>query len=162
MIRSCLVCKASYEASYREWAEAYVPRVCSGRCYSEVLDQEMHLGIAIMPKAKAFPDHLRNADRRSGYERRFEEWLLAAKISYSYEPYSFDLDGLFYVPDYLINYSTFVEVKGRWNAQDKTKLRRFTKAGGHIHVIDEALLKELENDSTVRRPKYFRAIPTNR
>ena len=107
---------------------------------------------------KEFPKELRPADRRSGYERSFERWLIENKISYSYEPYSFELDGLLYVPDYLINLGTFVEIKGQWGQRDKSKVRRFLKTGMHLHVVDLDFIKELERGRRTRPPKYSRSI----
>lgn len=155
MKRICNICPTEFTLSYRGWYHDLVPPVCSGFCYLKWLQRE---GVAHTFKigldSKAFPTKHVNADRRSSYERLYEAWLKHKKLSYSYEPFSFDLgDKLLYVPDFLINLGTFVEIKGLWNSRDKSKIRRFEKTGRHIHVVDEEFLRRLKHDLPIRSAK---------
>ena len=132
-----------------------MPATCSGACYSDWLLKNIreHTLGTIVTRGEPYPRHLVNVDNRSSYEDRFENWLRENDISFIYEPYSFHLGTKLYVPDFLINVATYVEVKGLWNAGDKTKVKDFLKTGRHLHIVDEAFLRSLNHERGGTRKK---------
>lgn len=70
---------------------------------------------------------------RSKWEANYARYLNQLEIEWSYESKTFWFDGLKsgtvnYTPDFYIPAEdTWVEVKGRWDSESKTKLRRFRK-----------------------------------
>jgi len=153
VVKNCTICKGEYKVVYREWYDNLVPNVCSGSCYADWLARELRNHPAI--PGEPYPRELVNKDRRSSYENVFEDWLVVNNISYRYEPYSFYIGNKMYVPDFLINLGTYVEVKGLWNAGDKTKVKGFREhLGLHLHVIDLPFLRGLKHER-VRDDKKF-------
>jgi hypothetical protein len=60
------------------------------------------------------------------------------------------------VPDFLVNLGTFIEVKGRFEGRDKTKVKLLEKAGHLVYVVDEPFTRRLANDNRgYRCPKSF-------
>lgn len=151
MVKTCTVCKSDYKVEYREWYDNLVAPVCCGECYLEWLTRNIreHDGLLGEP----YPRHLVNLDRRSSYEIKYEKWLRDNDVSFLYEPYSFHLGNKLYVPDFLINIGTYVEVKGLWNVGDKTKVKDFLKSGRHLHIVDEAFLRSLNYERGGKRKK---------
>lgn len=155
MVNTCVICKSDYKSDYRGWYDNLVPPVCCGGCYYIWLEINIteHTYGTMVSRGEPYPRNLVNADRRSSYEDRFEQWLKESFISYIYEPYSFHLGTKLYVPDFLINIATYVEVKGLWNSGDKTKVKDFLKTGRHLHIVDEAFLRSLNHERGGTRKK---------
>lgn len=155
MVKTCLICDSNYKVDYREWYDKLVPNVCSGPCYSDWLlaNIQAHTYGSIQIQGNLYPRNLVNMDKRSSYEVRYEEWLKNNDISFVYELYSFQLGNKLYVPDFLVNIATYVEVKGLWNAGDKTKVKDFLKTGRHLHIVDEAFLRSLNYERGGTRKK---------
>ena len=67
---------------------------------------------------------------RSRLEARWAVFFDAAGIKYEYEPEGFDMDGLYYLPDfYLPEYDVWVEIKGApLCEQDRVKIEKFCQA----------------------------------
>ena len=73
----------------------------------------------------SIPTTYKGVEMRSKLEAAWAEWFDRHKIKWAYEPEGFDLDGLWYLPDFwLPEIKTFVEVKGIMDDLDKEKLRR--------------------------------------
>lgn len=69
---------------------------------------------------------------RSSWEANVARWLLYNKTPYIYEPQGFIFEGIkhgtvSYAPDFLVDGSYWLEVKGMLKNQDKTRIRRFKK-----------------------------------
>lgn len=67
-----------------------------------------------MKKIKAIETHYKNYRFRSRLEARWAIFFDAMGMDWEYEPEGFDLDGLWYLPDFRINYkgvATWYEVK---------------------------------------------------
>lgn len=69
---------------------------------------------------------------RSKWEANYARYLTQMGTVWEYEPKTFEYPlkkgTRFYTPDFrLVEHDIWVEVKGRWDAKSKTKLRRFKK-----------------------------------
>lgn len=109
---------------------------------------------------------------RSGWERKYADWLIQQGIQYFYEPKRFMLNGIAYIPDFFLPakrmikfgvhekdvndnliqnggiwLDTWIEVKGYMGDKDKEKIDRFKKTGRRLLVLD----KKFFNSSYFRR-----------
>jgi hypothetical protein len=74
---------------------------------------------------------------RSRLEARWAVFFDTLGVPWEYEPEGFDLDGLWYLPDfYLPDLDTWFEVKGRAGGADGEKFRRFSEPGDKRLVVD--------------------------
>ena len=86
---------------------------------------------------KPIPTEYKGHLFRSRLEARWAVFFDACGVEWEYEPEGFDLgDGVRYLPDFLLHGvagradgDLFVEVKGRMNACDAEKIKRFAEAG---------------------------------
>ena len=86
---------------------------------------------------KAIPTEYNGHLFRSRLEARWAVFFDACGVKWEYEPEGFDLgDGMRYLPDFLLHGvagraegDLYVEVKGRMNAYDAERIRRFAEAG---------------------------------
>lgn len=88
---------------------------------------------------------------RSGWERKYADWLIRRGIRYEYEPKKFNLkykkNGKLkyvgYVPDFRlprqrrVPVETWVEVKGYMSEKDKLKIDLFKKTGRRLLIVDK-------------------------
>ena len=76
-----------------------------------------------MNRIKSIPQWYKDTQFRSRLEARWARQLDEWKIPWQYEPEGFDLDGLWYVPDFwLPECRTFFEVKGIMDFVSRTKI----------------------------------------
>lgn len=86
---------------------------------------------------KPIPTEYKGHLFRSRLEARWAVFFDACGVEWEYEPEGFDLgDGIHYLPDFLLHGvagraegDLFVEVKGRMNACDAEKIKRFAAIG---------------------------------
>ena len=86
---------------------------------------------------KPIPTEYKGHLFRSRLEARWAVFFDACGVEWEYEPEGFDLgDGIHYLPDFLLHGvvgraegDLYVEVKGRMNAYDAEKIKRFAEAG---------------------------------
>lgn len=65
---------------------------------------------------------------RSSWEVLLAIWLDFSNIKWLYEPKTFHLESMNYTPDfYLPEFDIWIEVKGWWRANDKTKVKKAQK-----------------------------------
>ena len=63
---------------------------------------------------------------RSVWEINFGRWLVKNNLEWIYEPCTFDLGKLKYLPDfYILDWSAWVEIKGREQDKDIKKIEAF-------------------------------------
>lgn len=100
---------------------------------------------------------------RSGWERKYADWLRARGIQYFYEPKTFSLQGgLRYMPDFFLPscrmvefgvhmhdhngdkvhngsiwLDTWVEIKGYMGPKDREKIEKFRNTGRRLLVLDK-------------------------
>ena len=96
--------------------EKYDDHFCSKDCHNEWRTGNE---AAYVPKRGYITSELIDHSVRSGWELGVAEMLVENGIDYQYEPKKFEVDGVGYVPDFIIG-STVVEVKG-WKTSDKTE-----------------------------------------
>jgi len=91
-------------------------------------------------------DYYKGIWMRSSYEIKFAQFLDLSEIKWLYEPEVFDLDNTTYTPDFYIpEWDLYVEVKGWWRKQAKTKFMKFKKQyiDKNIEVFDKKRLLKL-------------------
>jgi hypothetical protein len=102
--------------------------------------------------ALELPEPLNKDFFRSSWERNIARLLYFLNISYRYEVHRFWFDGTHsYLPDFRLDSANpwnvkWLEVKGKWNKGDKTRLRLFAhfepKETFHVLLKDEYLVLE--------------------
>lgn len=70
---------------------------------------------------------------RSRTEARWAVFFDALGIKYEYEPEGYDLDGIWYLPDFfLLQLDAYVEIKGKeFTFEEKEKCRLLAQKSGH-------------------------------
>ena len=73
---------------------------------------------------------------RSSYEIAYAKYLDNLNIIWEYEAKTFDLGNTTYTPDFYIPYKDlYIEVKGYWRGNAKTKFNLFIKKYPHINIV---------------------------
>lgn len=75
---------------------------------------------------------------RSTWERMIADWLFEHNIEYQYEPQRFLLGQRTYVPDfYFPKFNLWMEVKGFWSEDARTKIGLFRKIHPNLIIVDK-------------------------
>lgn len=95
---------------------------------------------------------------RSGWEANVARWLKHEGRTYMYEPKNFIFDKfkhgtVSYVPDFYVDNTYWVEVKGMLKGSDKTRIRRFKK----FYPEEFKNLKVVCNPNTAA-DKFFKEV----
>lgn len=162
MNRSCLVCGKWFQQPKVLPMEEYRPQVCGETsCFLKFLNNEARKAAqcpSVNELIRPYTEHSGVQTfgailtyMRSNYERYFATALerggFRYRVEWWYEPYAVTLPHKTYrtyVPDFLFRNSVFIEVKGRWNEGDKTKVRLFRKTFPYpIVVIDAPIIANL-------------------
>lgn len=74
---------------------------------------------------------------RSRTEARWAVFFDALGIKYEYEPEGFDLDGIWYLPDFFLNsVDMYAEIKGKeFTAEEREKCRLLAQESGHTVLM---------------------------
>lgn len=88
---------------------------------------------------------------RSSWELKFAQWLDHNHFEWAYEIKTFELklsneeEGT-YTPDFLVNNSIWVEVKGRWTEKGLEKYLSFEEQylQENILIVDKEIMKEMK------------------
>jgi hypothetical protein len=86
----------------------------------------------------AYECHSRRLDMffRSLYELYFAEAVHEYGLQFLYEPFWFLVGRAKMIPDfYFPDYNCFVEVKGKWGAGQKSKMKRFREHYAHVALL---------------------------
>jgi len=77
----------------------------------------------------------KNIWMRSGWEVKYAKWLDKRRIKWQYEPKAFDLGKTTYTPDfYLPESNIYIEIKGWWRDDAKSKFELFKKLYSKIKI----------------------------
>ena len=77
-----------------------------------------------------------NHNFRSVFEASIAEVFLNHNLSFYYEPFTFYWFGKQYTPDfYFPDHDCFVEVKGKWNASNRSKYRSFREMFSDVDMV---------------------------
>jgi len=80
--------------------------------------------------------YYKNIWMRSSYEIRYAKYLDYIGVRWSYESKVFDLGNTTYTPDfYLLDYNTYIEVKGWWRPDAIKKFRKFRRIYPQIKTV---------------------------
>lgn len=122
-------------------------RSCSliGHKISDVTKEKMRLNHANFkgknsPNFGKLPSHGKRIKYkkycfRSSWEAKYAKWLDKNKISWLYEPKTFDLKICSYTPDfYLPQTNEYIEIKGWWRDNAKLKFNLFKKMYRSIKI----------------------------
>ena len=91
---------------------------------------------------------------RSGWEANIARVMNYYNIKWEYEPKKFSFKNIFnfsetfvYIPDFQLNETTYVQIKGRWLGQSLEKVISFKAAYPSIklHLIDKAVYQKYKN-----------------
>lgn len=107
---------------------------------------------------------------RSRLEARWAVFFDAAGIEYQYEPEGFNIDGVYYLPDfYLPNDDVWVEIKGKaLSSEEREKIEKFcaakcdiTKGGSRFRLLRGEIPNELIgiNENVVGIPAFSYISP---
>ncbi len=133
MRTTCVSCRSSFDKTHRKGMTEYAPSVCSSECFADLIRDERYakfpeFNLNRTSESINIFKH-RSPQFRSSYEERFAKWMFKNNFTFSYEPYIFTLsNGMRYVPDfYLPSSKIFIEVKGLWMGNGKTKFKAFVE-----------------------------------
>lgn len=99
----------------------------------------------------AIPTTYKGVEMRSRSEAKFARWCDRHRVKWLYEPEGYDLDGVWYVPDfYLPELRRFVEVKPLTFAAETHKIKRMAAmkqfAFHHFSIVDPSLIEATEEE----------------
>jgi len=110
------------------------------------------IGIALTGKNNHFWGHppkwsrvkYKNVSMRSSWEVAYAKYLDKNNIKWLYESKTFNLGNCTYTPDfYLPETNTYVEIKGYWYREAKTRYLKFRRKFGNIELLNKQRLKKL-------------------
>ena len=117
----CMQCGSFFNVSLEEINGMlnYTLLVCSGECLKNYLKP---------PAVRIYFDYWRRGPSRSALEDRFARWMIGNKIPFLFEPFTFDVGGTWYVPDFYIPTKGFIEIKGAPYPGALKKVRAFVNS----------------------------------
>jgi len=152
-IRICSVCNQlqKYSKSDYKYLDKDGPMVCSVQCIldwlidveddrSDPLDidpgDERHCGIVNMDRPNEVYSHRLKMWFRSHFEMHVAEVLDDSDFKFQYEKIGFTWNRKIYTPDlYFPSYLSFIEVKGKWQASQRSKYADFREVWPEIRLL---------------------------
>ena len=147
--KTCSVCGEKVVIPQKDWKYTHSSTnfICSKEC---LLARIKYFGDCNNPSRNYHPSinldpaqlsrassHTLGLSFRSEFEAAVAEYLHTCALDFLYEPYSFDVEGHSYTPDFYIEspYDCFIEVKGVFGIGGKRKLTTFLALYPEVNFI---------------------------